>query len=169
MSYVKSVLQPNERLLFVSRIHWMVYVPSLLALAVASGFAFLFASGAYVPNPLGPAVMHALMGYAALGILALSAFMFASAWLVRFGTEIAVTDKRVIHKRGLVWRRTKEINMDKIESVDVDQGIMGRILDFGTVTIRGTGSATAPFHGIDNPLQFRNSITARDRLGIPQE
>ena len=87
--------------------------------------------------------------------------LFIAAWLKRFGTEIAVTDRRVIHKTGLVQRDTTEINMAKIESVDVSQSILGRVFGFGTLTIRGTGETIEALRNIASPLQFRNAIMVR--------
>jgi uncharacterized membrane protein YdbT with pleckstrin-like domain len=96
--------------------------------------------------------------YLALGIGALQLF---SAWLKQWTTEIAVTDRRVIYKTGLVSRRTVEMNMDKVESVDVTQDIFGRIFNYGTVLIRGTGASLEPLTTIATPLALRNAITAR--------
>src|SRR5215208_1232376 len=87
--------------------------------------------------------------------------LFIPAWLKRFGTEIAVTDRRVIYKTGLVQPDTTEINMAKIESVDVSQSILGRVFDFGTLTIRGTGETIEALRNIASPLQFRNAIMVR--------
>ena len=72
-----------------------------------------------------------------------------------------MTDRRIVYKRGLIHRHTVEMNMDKVESVDVDQSILGRLLNFGDITIRGTGDGIEPLHGIDAPLHFRNHVTAR--------
>jgi uncharacterized membrane protein YdbT with pleckstrin-like domain len=97
-----------------------------------------------------------------------------TAWLKRFGTEIAVTDRRVIYKTGLIRRHTTEINMDKIESVDVDQSVLGRMFGYGTVTIRGTGEAVEPLRDIADPIAFRKchygslSRTARVPLIPPR-
>jgi uncharacterized membrane protein YdbT with pleckstrin-like domain len=79
----------------------------------------------------------------------------------RTGTELAVTDRRVIYKRGLIRRHTVEMNMDKVESVDVDQSVLGRIFNYGDVTIRGTGASLEPLHMIEDPLTFRSHVTAR--------
>jgi membrane protein YdbS with pleckstrin-like domain len=84
-----------------------------------------------------------------------------AAGLKRFGTEVAVTDRRVIYKTGLIQRHTVEINLDKIESVDVDQSALGRLFGYGTVTIRGTGQAVEPLRDMADPLQFRSAILAR--------
>ena len=97
-----------------------------------------------------------------------SSMSFAYAWFIRWITEFAVTDRRVIYKRGFISRHTDEMNMDKVESVDVDQSILGRLLDYGTVrdhghrrhasetrTPRGIGRIASP------PLALRNAITAK--------
>jgi uncharacterized membrane protein YdbT with pleckstrin-like domain len=66
-----------------------------------------------------------------------------------------------VYKRGFIPRHTVEMNMDKVESVDVDQSILGRMLNYGDITIRGTGLGIEPLHNIDEPLEFRNQVTAR--------
>jgi uncharacterized membrane protein YdbT with pleckstrin-like domain len=83
------------------------------------------------------------------------------AWIRRVSTELAVTDRRVIFKRGLIRRHTVEMNMDKVESVDVDQSILGRIFNYGDVTVRGTGASIEPLRMIGDPLHFRSRVTAR--------
>jgi hypothetical protein len=65
-----------------------------------------------------------------------------------------------IAKRGLIRRHTVEMNMNKIESVDVDQTLLGRLFNYGNVTIRGTGSTFEPLHMIDAPLKLRTTVTA---------
>ena len=85
--------------------------------------------------------------------------MVGRAWFDWWTTEIAVTDRRVITKTGFIRRKTTEMNMEKVESVDVDQSVLGRILDYGDVIVRGTGSGLAPMRNIDAPLELRNHIT----------
>jgi uncharacterized membrane protein YdbT with pleckstrin-like domain len=87
--------------------------------------------------------------------------MMFSAWFRRWTTELDVTDRRVVHKRGFITRHTVEMNMDKIESVDVEQSVFGRIFDFGDIAIRGTGTGWEPICTVKAPLKFRNCITAR--------
>jgi len=75
-----------------------------------------------------------------IGNLFLLAVILAlRAWFIRWTNEIVVTDRRVIYVHGFIQRHTVEVHMDKIESVDFDQTVMGRILDYGDVTIRGNG------------------------------
>jgi uncharacterized membrane protein YdbT with pleckstrin-like domain len=154
MSYVKHVLQPEENVLFQSRLHWIVYLPGLVMLipAIAAGIG-----GNYLDDT------NLRYGCWALGALFLlfAILKILTEWIRRATTEIAVTDRRVIYKRGLIRRYTIEINNDKVESVDVDQTVLGRVFNFGTVVIKGTGSAVEPLRNIDDPLHFRSYITAR--------
>jgi len=85
---------------------------------------------------------------------------FIPAWLRRLTTEIAVTDRRIILKRAFIRRSTIEMNMQKVESIDVDQTLAGRLFNYGNVTIRGTGSSFATLRLIDSPLKLRTSVTA---------
>ena len=150
MRYIERILQPGESLVYSGRIHWIIYLPAALLLAVAL-VALARAGGASYGIWLLVASLCAAVG-ALAGI---------SAWIKRWTTEIDVTDRRVVYKRGLIRRHTVEMNMDKIESVDVDQAILGRIFNYGDVTIRGTGAGIEPLHNIDAPLQLRNYVTAR--------
>jgi uncharacterized membrane protein YdbT with pleckstrin-like domain len=94
-----------------------------------------------------------------LGILLLALvvglFVLAWAWIRYRTTEFAVTDRRVIAKSGLISRRTVEMFLDKVESLNVEQSVAGRIFDYGTVTIRGTGATQEPFGNISMPLVLR--------------
>jgi uncharacterized membrane protein YdbT with pleckstrin-like domain len=82
-------------------------------------------------------------------------------WLEQWVTEIAVTDRRVIYKTGLIRRQTAEMNMDKIESVKVDQSLLGRLLNYGSIDIRGTGEGMGHLNYISSPIRLRNTITAK--------
>lgn len=77
-------------------------------------------------------------------------------------SEFAVTTKRVIIKVGLIARRTLEMNLNKIETVNVDQGIIGRILGYGSITIIGTGGTREVFHNIASPMNFRKAFQEAD-------
>jgi uncharacterized membrane protein YdbT with pleckstrin-like domain len=155
MSYVDKVLQPNERVLYRGRTHWIVYVPAMILLSIGLAVAVLFAS----VLPWGPDLLWWLL---AAGVIAgVGLLMFLSAWIRRITTELAVTDRRVIVKHGLFRRTTMEMNLSKVESVLVDQGLMARLFDYGTIIVKGTGGGFEPVVGVDQPLAFRNAITAR--------
>jgi uncharacterized membrane protein YdbT with pleckstrin-like domain len=94
------------------------------------------------------------------GIVLLPAFgvgilLLLWAWLICRTTELAITNKRIISKSGIIQRTTMELRLDKIESIKVDQGIMGRMLNFGSITISGTGGDKTPIESIADPLEFQ--------------
>jgi len=105
----------------------------------------------------------------ALGIILLPAFGVGLVFLiwayVRYKTtELAITSKRVIVKSGFIRRRTIEININKVESIQVDQEFLGRMFNFGTLVISGGGNPQAPVAGISSPMEFRKAfIEAQDQ------
>lgn len=151
MRYIERILQPGEKPLYSGTIHWVIYIPAIVLALVAVALLTLVREG--------PTGMSWLIGSIAFWLAAGVAFF--SAWFKRWTTEIDVTDRRVVYKRGFINRHTVEMNMDKVESVDVDQTIMGRVLNYGDVTINGTGEGWEPLHNIGAPLDLRNKITAR--------
>ena len=150
MSYVQRVLQPGEQVRHTTNIHWIVYQWGVLFLLLAL-VTFLFAESITGGRKFGEIVA---------GLLAVIAFaLLFWEWFDRWTTEIAVTDRRVIFKRGFIRRDTNEMNLDKVESVQVKQSILGRILDYGHVTIIGTGEGETELRMIARPLDLRNHIT----------
>ena len=135
----------------MSKIHWIVYAPGIAL--IAAGVAAAIAAGG-----LAEAAVYGRMAAALIAVLGL--LSLASAWFRRWTTELAVTDRRIVYKRGFIRRHSIEMNMDKVESVDVEQSVLGRIFDFGDITVRGTGTGIEPLRGIDSPLEFRNHVTA---------
>jgi uncharacterized membrane protein YdbT with pleckstrin-like domain len=105
----------------------------------------------------------------ALGLLLLPAFglglvVWIVAWVRYKSTELAITTKRVIVKVGFIRRSTVEININKVESIQVDQAILGRMFNFGTLVIAGAGTPQAPVAGISAPMEFRKAfIEAQER------
>jgi uncharacterized membrane protein YdbT with pleckstrin-like domain len=158
MSYVASVLQPGERIIRVGRLHWIVYWHAILFFVLAVLCA-LWAS----TSGLGIVMMFATMAF---GLLTVAGF--GLAWFKRWTTEIAITDRRIIYKRGFIRRYTVEMNMDKVATVDVDQSILGRLLDYGSIRVLGAGSSGPDVQlGIEKldpvaePLALRSAITAK--------
>jgi uncharacterized membrane protein YdbT with pleckstrin-like domain len=84
--------------------------------------------------------------------------LFIAPLVDRWTSEFAITSKRIVIKVGLISRHTVEMNLSKIESVNVDQGIMGRILGYGTITVIGTGGTRESFQNIANPVEFRRQF-----------
>ena len=93
-----------------------------------------------------------------LGLL--GAVSAIAALIERATTELAVTDRRVIYKTGIFQRHSMEMNLSKVETVGVNQSILGRLLGYGTVIVRGTGGSFEPIPFIGDPLTFRSHITA---------
>lgn len=92
--------------------------------------------------------------------LVIGVVFWIMAWIRYATTELAITNKRVIAKSGLIQRKTMEMFLNKIESVQVEQGILGRMFDYGTVTLAGTGVNAAAFADIAKPLEFRKHFMA---------
>lgn len=105
----------------------------------------------------------------ALGLVLLPAFgigllFWVTAYVRYKTTELAITTRRVIVKHGFIRRRTVEININKVESIQVDQEILGRMFNFGTLVIAGAGDPQAPITGISQPMAFRKAfIEAQDQ------
>jgi len=151
MRYIDEILQPGETVAYAGRLHWIIYLPAAIALLLALAALTRVDRGTLGMTWLAVAVALAVAG----------GLMLFSAWFRRWTTEIDVTDRRVVYKCGFVRRHTVEMNMDKVESVDVDQSILGRLLDYGDITIRGTGETWETLKMIGAPLKFRNHVTAR--------
>ena len=97
-----------------------------------------------------------LLGIVLLPFWGIGLIFLASAAITYYTTELAITNKRVIAKFGLIRRDTIEINLPKIESIRVEQGFLGRIFGFGSVLVAGGGNPQAPIPGISAPIRFRN-------------
>jgi uncharacterized membrane protein YdbT with pleckstrin-like domain len=162
MSYVKSVLQPNEHVIAMGRLHWIIYWRAILCLVL--GTALLVLEQIYGVDQTVKLISAAL-------VFVLIMIFFLHPWFICWTTEIAVTNKRLIYKRGFINRHTVEMNLDKVESVDVNQSVLGRMLDYGTLVVQGTGHGdeTLDDHQIAAPLEFRSAITTHEAVAPPQK
>jgi uncharacterized membrane protein YdbT with pleckstrin-like domain len=156
VSYASSVLQTGETIKAVGRLHWIVFVRGLLLAAI--GLVLLLYG--YDTQRVGRDDVASVLVVAGALLLFVGAVLVLNAWFHRWITEIAVTTHRVIYKTGFVRRHTVEMNMDKVETVDVDQSLLGRMLGFGTIRVRGTGQSIESLRRISHPIQLRNAITA---------
>jgi uncharacterized membrane protein YdbT with pleckstrin-like domain len=152
--YIDDILQPGEKVLYSTNAHWIFYVPAIAAW-IAALLLFLLSRQTTTQSIV-------LLCLAASAVVALVALYWTlRAWFHRWTTETDVTNMRVVHKTGFIKRRTFEMSHDKVESVDVNQSILGRILNYGDVTVRGVGEGAETIDTIASPLEFRNHITAR--------
>jgi uncharacterized membrane protein YdbT with pleckstrin-like domain len=152
--YIDDILQPGEKVLYSTNAHWIFFLPAMAGWVVA--IAFLVLSGMVATDT--PRLLCLSMA-AIAAIFAL--YKTATAWCHRWTTETDVTNLRVIHKTGFIKRQTFEMSLDKVESVDVNQSILGRLLNYGDVSIFGVGEGHKTIRTIASPLEFRNHITAR--------
>ena len=152
--YIDDILQPGEKVLYSTNAHWIFYLPAIAAWIVAA--VLLVLSRMTTTDSL---ILVCLAAAVVVAVVAL--VLTAKAWFHRWTTETDVTNLRVVHKTGFIKRRTFEMSLDKVESVDVNQSILGRILNYGSVTVRGVGEGAETIDTIASPLDFRNHITAR--------
>lgn len=169
MIYVQQSLVPGEKIVFGGFFHWMYTVSALSWIFIGLFMAFMLIHGAmYVQYseipPLSYYVqaMWELHPYVRLGAFCLMLFGFFQCGLmfaVRATTEIAITDRRLIIKRGIIARQVDEMSIDRIEGVVVQQGIMGRIFGYGRVIVRGMGIGAIVLPSmLDNPIALRQAI-----------
>jgi len=138
-SYVDSNLNPGEHVVYRGQVHWIIYLPPVLMVCFGV--------------PLIGVIERIGLVLAIAGLLA-----GAAAWVRQTTSEFAVTNRRVIVKTGLLARRTIEINISRVESVQVDQDIFGRLFNYGAITVIGTGGTKEPFTMIENPQAFRRIV-----------
>jgi uncharacterized membrane protein YdbT with pleckstrin-like domain len=152
--YIDDILQPGEKVLYSTNAHWIFYLPAIGLWILALAFVVL-SRMVVADTPM--LLCLSLAAIAAIGAL----YKTLTAWFHRWTTETDVTNLRVVHKTGFIKRRTFEMSLDKVESVDVDQSILGRLLNYGNVTVRGVGEGAETIKTIASPLEFRSHITAR--------
>jgi uncharacterized membrane protein YdbT with pleckstrin-like domain len=152
MSYLDKVLQPGEQVVATGKKHWIIYLPgtAAIALAVIVGLSI----NAAPRLAIGLVVVTAVLGL-------FSVVLLLREWFQQWATEIVVTNRRVVYKTGFISRYTTEMNMEKIESVVVNQNLLGRILGYGTISVRGTGEGIENLNRIADPLRLRNAISVR--------
>jgi uncharacterized membrane protein YdbT with pleckstrin-like domain len=144
MSYVDKNLLQGEAVAYSARLHWMIFALPFFIAVLGAVLAWL-AHSWYV----------AAVGF---GL----AFLTAIPRFVRYATsEFAVTNKRVIFKVGLINRHTLELVLAKLETIGVEQGILGRIFNYGTIIVTGTGGTKEPFREIADPLEFRKHVQSQ--------
>ena len=156
MNYVHKVLLPGEQVVYETGLHWLVYGRAILLTVLT--LAFAIAAAVLSQGTTGGAPVVIALGLAALCAL-LAALAFLTAAIRRASTELAVTDQLILFKHGVFSRHTVEMNRSKVESVDVDQTLLGRIFGYGTVVLRGTGGSLEPMTNVAHPLALRSHIT----------
>lgn len=141
-------LLPSERVVYKTRLHWVLFVKSGLIMLAGVVLAVLLRPVADPP--------WLWMAGAAVALLGL---VWALVHYVEVMTsEFAVTTSRLIFKVGLISRYTTELLLAKVESIGVQQGLVGRMLNYGDLTVTGTGGAREVFGRVRDPIGFRNHV-----------
>lgn len=141
MGYVERSLIPGEQVVYKTKLHWIVFAKSYLLVLIGLAGAVLWHR--YIPLEVAGA------------LAVVSAFCAA---IKSTASEFAVTNRRVLLKYGVFEKHSVETLLSKIEGVIADQGILGRLLGYGTIVIEGTGGMKEPFKMIAGPLQFRLKV-----------
>lgn len=142
MGYIEKNLLADERVVHKARLHWLIFGKAMLIIAIGVGVLV-------VEPRVGALVV-------AIGVMA------AVPPLVAYQTsEFGVTTRRVIIKVGFIQRRTLELLLRQVEAISVDQRIMGRVFNYGTITLSGTGGVREVFEDVAAPLEFRRTIQSQ--------
>jgi membrane protein YdbS with pleckstrin-like domain/DNA-directed RNA polymerase subunit RPC12/RpoP len=152
-SYAAEFLMPGEHVVYSTRLHLAVSLPLFFCLAAALGLFF-------TKNAIAVAVGVVLLVFAVIPLA-------ITSLITRATSEFAVTNKRVLIKTGWIRRNSLETLLTKIESIRVDQSVLGRMLDYGTIIISGTGGSKEPFHKIAQPMMFRRRV--QDQISASEQ
>ena len=151
MSYIEKNLMNGENIVYRTKLHWVVFLWPVIWFVVAIMF---FSGGGDVA--------------AAGGLFILIAILTGIASFINFKTsEFGITNKRFVIKVGFIRRNSLEVLLNKVEGIQVNQGILGRILGFGSITVSGTGGTKNQFHKIDAPLEFKKR--AQEQIASVQD
>ncbi len=157
MGYIEASLVPGETVVYQTRLHWIVMLRHLIL-----GLVLIAVSGVIVVYLLKqPGVGdngQRLAEGVAIVLLIFGIVTIVVGAVRRSATEMAVTSRRVVVKLGLVNRKTIEMLLNKIETIEVSEPMFGRMLGYGSITMIGTGGTSEPFHRIARPLQFRSEV-----------
>lgn len=148
MKYIETNLQPGEEIKYVAKLHFFLFMQPIILLLIGA----LLASS--------PKEISAFIHYTGLFILFCGLISLVQRILVKIGSSYAVTNKRVILKTGVISRRAVDLVLAKCEGLHIKQSVLGRIFNFGTITVT-TGGATSSYPFIASPLKFRNEINAQ--------
>lgn len=170
MLYVQQSLGPNEELIYVGHYHWMHDVKAafnivwgaLMAVMIIWGGILIYQKTGKFPAGISfeEGVQHLHIGFkiAAFAAFVMGLLSFSRMIVDKNTTEMAITNLRVVYKRGMVARHVGEIAVDRIEGVVVLQSLMGRMFDYGRLAIRGMGVGEVVLPPISGPIAFRQAI-----------
>jgi uncharacterized membrane protein YdbT with pleckstrin-like domain len=158
MSYVETNLVPGETVMYQTRLHWIVMlwhvVLGCLLLALPGVLLLHYALS---QTGIESQTLHIMEG-GSVTLLVCGVAAILMGMVRRNATEMAVTNRRVVIKTGLGSRKTIEMLLNKVESIEVSETAIGRMLGYGTIVVIGTGGTSEPFHKVAHPLEFRSQV-----------
>jgi len=158
MSYVESNLVPGEVLICETRLHWIVMIWHIVVGCLLLGLpGVLLLYYALSQTGIDSKTLH-IMEAGGVALLVCGVVAILMGMVRRNATEMAVTNRRVVIKTGLASRKTIEMLLDKVESIEVSEPAFGRMLGYGTIVVIGTGGTPEPFHEVAHPLEFRSHV-----------
>jgi uncharacterized membrane protein YdbT with pleckstrin-like domain len=164
MSYIDNNLLPDENVVYRSHLHWVIFLQPLAWFVVTLLLLlYLNIKSDYLQYLMQAYKLNFLMMFKLLLLIPLliGVFTAISVFIDYISTEFGVTSKRVIMKLGFIRRYTYENFLQKVENIQVNQSVLGRILGYGNIIVYGTGGTREPFYCIDDPLTFRQQIQAQ--------
>lgn len=176
MDYIRQSLGEDEELVHIARFHWMYTLSAVLNIV----FSICLSAGIIVfaikVDPMLPEFMrtsdvapeggwlemvrevHPGVKMIAFLVLIIGLYRYAHMMIIKATTEIAITNRRLVYKRGLIARYVGEMNIDRIEGINVLQGFWGRIFNYGRIMVRGMGVGEVILPPIEAPILFRKAI-----------
>lgn len=155
MHYIENTLLADEHIILATRPHWIVFASATFAFLLA--LLVLWYGPEYTISGIKIFSMQ-IYQVAALSVFVVGIFLLLRAYIDYETSEYGVTDKRILMKIGWIQRTSLEIFLGKVEAVLVDQTIPGRVLNYGTIIIVGTGGTRDPFYNVPDPLSFRKRV-----------
>jgi hypothetical protein len=168
LSYISKTLVPGEKVVYTTRLHWIVMLGHALAAIVLWAMGGYLLYYAWRPAEI-EATSRRLAGYGGPALLLCGLIVLLAGRIRRNTTEMAVTTRRVVVKTGLASRRTIEMLLNKVETIEVSEPGLGRLLGYGSITMIGTGGTSEQFHKIARPLEFRNEVQQQIERLTPSE
>jgi hypothetical protein len=157
MSYVESNLVPGEAVIYQTRLHWIVMLGHVVLGCLLFGLSGVLLYYALSQTGIQSGKLHIMEG-GGVGLLVCGVVAILLGMVRRNATEMAVTSRRVVIKTGLASRKTIEMLLNKVESIEVSETAFGRMLGYGTIVVIGTGGTPEPFHKVAHPLEFRSQV-----------
>jgi uncharacterized membrane protein YdbT with pleckstrin-like domain len=157
--YVKRAMQPNEKIRYQAQLHWIIYETGIfftllgILFAVAGNKLVIFLLGGELAEKISVFFKYGGFLFIAIGFIQL-----IGSFIRQISTELVITDQRVIAKHGFIATTSYELMMSKVEGATIDQTVLGRILGYGTLYVKGTGGGISPIDHVASPFLFHSHL-----------